>query len=686
MRFIKKCLGLAVIGCVLGIAGYNVNNITVAADESVIVSTPEPSAEATAVPEETTQPEETAQPSETPEPTKSPEATELPPLVNYAKTKKKVALKYDDRYTFAKDIRRVVTESVTSTNIATGKKDTKVVSVAKSNKKKVFAVGCGKAVVELVDGTTYGIKVEAAKISLLLLAGQSNMEGSHSGDKTNAEYTSNIILSEAGKVYNTYGPSCRGHFANVGNWSATSSPLSVKNASKFVPDSLTDNSSQNQWCRTNNLTSAGEATGKSGIDSALADQWTKKLKEKVWIVNAAHGGSSITTWLPKKGKDNNFWQAVALYKECEKTLNKEIKAGHYKLSHKGYFWLQGEQDFKMAAGDYLNYYMKMHRAFKTQLKGSTASDYKYVNKSVEFAGILMVRSHRNPTSLADLELTGPRKAQYYMCNSSKDAYKDIFLASQLSEVWTTNSSVTTYFKNKYGTDEKYSSQNKTRKKTLKLPTSLKQIHSTIHYTQLAYNELGRDAANNICYALGYVKQPSATAKIKIVGKDGYKDISSINRTTVKNMNVVVKVFPAWKSKKLAIQKKHEVISYDKWKVNFKENKVFNAKLLFSVGKTKKKFTVYSKNSAAPIKDLYVSDDGVKISWKANSYTSYCNVYRREKGSKKWSYIARLDKKTAQSYNDIFAESEKVYEYAVTAYDAYGNCGEKVIGEVSTVSY
>ena len=84
---------------------------------------------------------------------------------------------------------------------------------------------------------------------------------------------------------------------------------------------------QNQWCRTNNLTATATASGKSGIDSALADQWVKKLKEKVWVVNAAHGGSSIITWLPKKGADNNFWQAVALYKACERTLNKEIKAG-----------------------------------------------------------------------------------------------------------------------------------------------------------------------------------------------------------------------------------------------------------------------------------------------------------------------------------------------------------------------
>ncbi len=674
MKLKKQIILLAAVCILFGVVGYSLNNKKVSADtgDDIAVQTVDPSG--------TENPENTASPQPTAEPTE----TKLPPLVSYAKTKKKITLKYDDRHTFNKEIRRVATENVVSTNVTTGKKDRKVVSVANSNRKKIFAVGCGKAVVELKDGTTYGVLVRPAKISLLLLIGQSNMEGSHSDDKTDAEYTNNAILNSAGKVYNTYGPSCRSHYKRVANWSKTSPALSVANASKFVPKSLTDNSSAYEWRRTNNLTSASGAKAKSGIDSALANQWTNKLKEKVWVVNAAHGGSSITTWQPKKGQDNNFWQAVALYKACERTLNNEIKAGHYKLSHKGYFWLQGEQDFKMKAGSYLTYYMKMHRALKRQLKGSSAKDYKYVNKKLEFGGILMVRSHRKPTSLADLELTGPRKAQYYMCNSNKTAYNDIFLASQLSEVWLTDNSVKNYFKNKYKTNAKYTSYNKTRSKSLKLPTSLNQIHSTIHYTQLAYNELGRDAANNICYALGYAKKPSAKVKIKLVSQDGYRDISKINRTAVKNMNVVAKVFPTWKSKKLVVHAKNKVISYDKWLVDFKENQVFNAKLQFTVGNHKKKLTVYSKNSMAAITGLQATTDGVKISWMANSYTSYCNVYRRVKGTKSWTYIAKLNTKVAQSYNDIFASAGTSYVYAVTAYDSKGNCGEKVVGEVTTL--
>ena len=69
------------------------------------------------------------------------------------------------------------------------------------------------------------------------------------------------------------------------------------------------------------------------------------------------------------------------------------------------------------------------------------------------------------------------------------------------------------------------------------------------------------------------------------------------------MNVVAKIFPTWKTKKLKVNAKSGAISYDKWLVKFKENQVFNAKLQFTVGSRKKKLTVYSKNSMAAITGL-----------------------------------------------------------------------------------
>ena len=78
-----------------GVAGYSLNNQKASADtdNDIEVQTEKPS--------ETENPENTA----SPEPTAEPENTTLPPLVSYAKTKKKITLKYDDRHTFNKEIK-----------------------------------------------------------------------------------------------------------------------------------------------------------------------------------------------------------------------------------------------------------------------------------------------------------------------------------------------------------------------------------------------------------------------------------------------------------------------------------------------------------------------------------------------------------------------------------------------------
>ena len=61
--------------------------------------------------------------------TAEPENTTLPPLVSYAKTKKKITLKYDDRHTFNKEIRRI---AIKGFEIAM-KRRKKVTSVDKAN-------------------------------------------------------------------------------------------------------------------------------------------------------------------------------------------------------------------------------------------------------------------------------------------------------------------------------------------------------------------------------------------------------------------------------------------------------------------------------------------------------------------------------------------------------------------------
>ncbi len=593
-----------------------------------------------------------------------------------------ITLKYDDRYAFKKEIKEIKTISVKSDNVQTGGKDSEVLKIQEGSDNKVVAAGCGKAVVELKSGKKIGVTVKAAKISLLLLIGQSNMEGSPDKLGSLEEYQNEYVVNKEGKVYSTYGPSTLSHSLTNGCFQTVSPKLTIWNPDEYVPGSLTDNSSEKEWKRTNNLTDAEQATGKTGVDGALAKEWVKRTDEKVWLVNAAHSGSSIDTWLPGKERiNNNFWQAVSLYKTCEQLLNKEIEAGHYKLSHKGYFWLQGETDDNMSAKKYLEKFLKMHNGIKNELGTGRVKKYKNVDQKIEFAGILMVRAHGDPTDNSDLYMTGPRKAQYYMCNSSKEKFKDIYLASHISEDWVTDAGVDLYFKSKYPTIEKYMEFNNMKKQDVEIPSQVEDVHQSVHYTQLGYNELGRDAAANICYALKYVKAPESETQIRLVGTDGYTDITSAVKAKEDDMSVTVKIFPAYKAKSLEVMRK-EGISLNRWNVKLQSDNYFSGQVKYMAGGKSRIYTLWSENGASSIQNVMKVPGGIKIDWKKLDKASYYKVFRRVVGTNKWVCIKKTKKNNNISYTDYEAEQGTDYEYMVRAFDKYGTKGKNSISYIA----
>ena len=597
-------------------------------------------------------------------------------------TDSQITLKYDDRYTFKKEIKEIKTISVKSDNVQTGGKDSEVLKIQEGSDNKVVAAGCGKAVVELKSGKKIGVTVKAAKISLLLLIGQSNMEGSPDKLGSLEEYQNEYVVNKEGKVYSTYGPSTLSHSLTNGCFQTVSPKLTIWNPDEYVPGSLTDNSSEKEWKRTNNLTDAEQATGKTGVDGALAKEWVKRTDEKVWLVNAAHSGSSIDTWLPGKERiNNNFWQAVSLYKTCEQLLNKEIEAGHYKLSHKGYFWLQGETDDNMSAKKYLEKFLKMHNGIKNELGTGRVKKYKNVDQKIEFAGILMVRAHGDPTDNSDLYMTGPRKAQYYMCNSSKEKFNDIYLASHISEDWVTDAGVDLYFKSKYPTIEKYMEFNNMKKQDVEIPSQVEDVHQSVHYTQLGYNELGRDAAANICYALKYVKAPESETQIRLVGTDGYTDITSAVKAKEDDMSVTVKIFPAYKAKSLEVMRK-EGISLNRWNVKLQSDNYFSGQVKYMAGGKSRIYTLWSENGASSIQNVMKVPGGIKIDWKKLDKASYYKVFRRVVGTNKWVCIKKTKKNNNISYTDYEAEQGTDYEYMVRAFDKYGTKGKNSISYIA----
>ena len=435
--------------------------------------------------------------------------------------------------------------------------DTAVVTLESNT---LVATGIGTAVIS-IDGVRYEIEVTAAPISLLLLIGQSNMRGSEG----NADQS---IVCPDGMVYATYGDD-RG---------ADNTAMTVSNATHYAPSALTGRYSNINVAGTTDclsgypvysLTEAG--AGKIGPDSGFAYEWVKQTGEKVWVVNAAHGGTSINVWQPGT---TEYEQCQALFTACQETLRKEIAAGHFTLSHMAYFWCQGCSDRTQSAQWYVNKYLAMHSGLKTEMSFDHDSNADTADKTFEFGGIIPVRvgstatcyrdgvySISNPyayhESFVDLRFSGPRVAQYWMINNPE--LSDIWGVCDIGDNWVwmpdgTNG-VTEYFQSHYenGTVD-YTTQVK-QSASWYTPTTPKAVHDSIHYNQIGYNEYGREAVRNALIMLGEMEAPDVETTVELLSWDGYTPVEQVTASTAGNSGtlVVPKVYPIWKSKDIAYE-------------------------------------------------------------------------------------------------------------------------------------
>ena len=271
-------------------------------------------------------------------------------------TAKSMSMRYDDHVDMTGKVVEIIGAGPpTSYQVGYGVEENKVLDTAVVTLKgnALVATGIGTATVK-IDGEIYEITVTAAPISLLLLIGQSNMRGSEG----NADQS---IVCPDGMVYATFGDD-RGDAEGI---------MNVNNATNFAASALTGeystinvngNTDNLSYYPINSLTEAGKGT--FGPDSGFAYEWVKQTGEKVWVVNVAHGGSSITSWQPNA---TNFKEAVLLFSACQETLRKEIAAGHFTLSHMGYFWCQGCSDYNWTAEKYVTNYLAMHNGLKSAL-------------------------------------------------------------------------------------------------------------------------------------------------------------------------------------------------------------------------------------------------------------------------------------------------------------------------------
>ena len=413
----------------------------------------------------------------------------------------------------------------------------------------LVATGTGTAQVK-IDGVVRDVKVSAAPISMLFLLGQSNMQGSEG----NANQS---IVCEDGQVYSTYGDRYT---------------MNTSNATNFAPSALTGTGSAvNVNGTTTNLkdwpvyllNAAG--AGKAGPDSGFGYEWAKQTGEKVWVINAAHGGSAISSW-QKNGA--NYKEAVLLFKACQETMRKEIAAGHFTLSHMAYFWCQGCSDYSASAQWYVEQYLNLHNNLKTDLAFSE-------DKTFEMAGIIPVRAGREANlsyregvytdtttkdyyqSFKDLRFTGPRVAQYWMANNPE--LPDIWNVCNIGEDWVympdgTNG-VAAYFQANYpGGKIDYTPQIK-QKAAWYTPTTPAAVHDSIHYNQIGYNEVGRVAARNALIILDEIEAPEEETSVKFYNWTGYQEATDV-KASVESYSktlVVPVVYPCYRSKEVRYQ-------------------------------------------------------------------------------------------------------------------------------------
>lgn len=403
----------------------------------------------------------------------------------------------------------------------------------------LIAAGTGKAQLE-VDGVLCDVSVTAAPISLLLLIGQSNMEG----DGGNA---SQSIVCPLGQVYSTYGRHDRLN-RYTGGWftpSALTGEYSAINAAGTT-DYLID-------YPVYSLNEAG--SGKRGPDSGIAYEWVRATGEKVWVVNAAHDASSISTF---QKYCENYEETVSIFSACQKTLQKEIAAGHYSLSHMGCFWCQGCSDANNSAYWYTLKFTAMYDNLKKDLSIDLDGDPETPDNTLEFIDIILAMSGPEKYqgyrlgiwpdeidayygTFKELEMRGHRVGQLWM--AANPELPEINIVSNLAESWVTmpdgSDGVEEYFTSHY-TDGviDYETQEPQAKEWYS-PKTPAEVKKAIHYNQIGFNEVGIDAARNACILLGYMEDSKEETTIRFVDWTGYETIDSVVTSTYAQSNTLV---------------------------------------------------------------------------------------------------------------------------------------------------
>lgn len=572
-----------------------------------------------------------------------------------------LSLEYDDRYNFAEKYpgytlslgEQTVTSYQVSKRTQSSAKDTAVLTLDGDASTSVIATGTGSATVTLSKGSkvvTVEVSVTPAELTLLFLAGQSNLEGSCSNLSDYKPQDS--VLCPEGEVYSSYLPTEGTNFLRS-TYVTGLKDFVVRHAGDegaYIAGSLTG---EQEGYPLYALTARGK--GKTGPDSGLAYEWNRLTGEKVWVINAAVGNSTSDTWV--QGGENHQ-RASKGFAAALKTAEAEQKAGHYTIRHKFLFWLQGEADWKgivSTPAEYRSNFDSMNEGFRSLL-------------GIEKTGLIAVRAHQgNDKTTGELDMNAVRVAQYSMALSQ--SFPNVFLVSNANEQWMTNSGVKKYFaaqdSNKDGKLDYPVHQNR----FLALPTTVSAVHPKIHYKQVGHNENGLTAARGM-YDVIQGKTTPASAQWR--DKTG-QSITTLSLKPGASAVAVMEVAPLSAAKNVTCQFDSSKLSYDPESGTLTARKKGSSSLnILSGKKTLATLTVNVTGLTVPtLKAPVNTKQGIQLTWSKVSGAKGYYVYRKTADG---SY-AKLGKATSASYVDTTAVNGTAYLYAVAAY-AGSDLGDK----------
>lgn len=401
----------------------------------------------------------------------------------------------------------VTDQTVSSRQVANGQPDQNVLTYDSATN-TLYAAGVGTATLT-IDGIAHKITVSPAPINIFFIGGHSQSAGV-GGDPELS------VACPAGQVYSTYETYITAKVNQNWGWEKNWS-LSQTDTAALSNTGIGRNAAKRP--ETIDALTAGN-TGTYGCGSAIAYRWNQLTGEKVWLINAGHGGAGLDEWW-EGAVDYNH--TVKLMTNVLTIMKNEIAAGHYDFRRMEFFYFScanGDQDWDPAT--YKDAFDSLYNGFKRDIAMDLDGDGNA--ETIDCIGLV---PHWRPAGNAVVDQAfNNGQAQNYHIAASK-AYPDVYLASTLCRNYSSISAdaiAALYHADKLD----YTTQNGTDPNTL-IPSTMKGTQGlavfpdNIHLAQISHNLQGTHVADGLYARL---TATGFTTKVTAYKIDGINTIAN----------------------------------------------------------------------------------------------------------------------------------------------------------------